>query len=100
MDEVFSRKKLIAIITALLKKYNAEKAILFGSYARHEADCDSDIDLIVIGGASFKATDIFSFAEDLHNVTGKEVDVYELREIDQHSEFYRTIIREGVAIAA
>ena len=100
MNEVFSREKLISIITALLQKYNAERAILFGSYARLEADHDSDIVLIVIGGAAFKATDIFSLAEDLHRSTGKEVDVYEIREIDQHSDFYRTIIREGVAIAA
>ena len=100
MNEVFSREKLISIITALLQKYHAERAILFGSYARLEADRDSDIDLIVIGGEAFKATDIFSLAEDLHRSTGKKVDVYELREIDQHSDFYRTIIREGIAIAA
>ena len=100
MNGVFSREKLIAIITAVLKKYHAERAILFGSYARLEADHNSDIDLIVIGGAGFKPTDIFSLAEDLHRSTGKEVDVYEIREIDQLSDFYQTILKEGVQIAA
>ena len=77
-----------------------ERAILFGSYARQEADVLSDIDLVVIGGAAFSPTDVFSMAEDLHRATGKAVDVYELCEIDQDSDFYRTILREGVPIAA
>jgi len=99
-EEIYSRESLISIITALLKKYHAERAILFGSYARREADDLSDIDLVVIGGDAFSPTDIFSMADDLHRATGKEVDVYELREINQNSDFYRTILREGVPIAA
>lgn len=99
-DEIYSREALVSIITALLKKYLAERAILFGSYARHEADFQSDIDLVVIGGDAFSPTDIFSMADDLHRATGKEVDVYELREINQDSDFFRTILREGVPIAA
>ena len=99
-EEIYSREALIAIIESLLKKYRAESAILFGSYARHEADAMSDIDLVVIGGDSFEPTDVFSMAEDLHRATSKAVDVYELCEIDQDSDFYRTILREGVPIAA
>ncbi len=99
-DVVYSRESLISIITALLQKYHAERAILFGSYARHEADSLSDIDLVVIGGINFEPTNVFCMAEDLHQATGKAVDVYELCEINQDSDFYRTILREGVAIAA
>ena len=99
-EKIYSREALIAVIASLLKKYNAESAILFGSYARHEADALSDIDLVVIGGDSFEPTNIFSMAEDLHRATGKAVDVYELCEINQDSDFYRTILREGVPIAA
>ena len=97
---VCSREELISVIVTLLRKYKAEKAILFGSYAREEADEESDIDLMVIGGSSFKPTDIFSLAEELHRSLSKEVDVYELCEIDQDSDFYQTILREGVPIAA
>ena len=100
MREVYNQDDLVAIITSLLKKYNAENAILFGSYARKEADRMSDIDLMVIGGPSFDPTDIFSLADDLHRMTGKNVDVYELREINQQSDFYQTILKEGVRIAA
>ena len=94
-EEIYSRESLISIIMTLLKKYHAESAILFGSYARREADTRSDIDLVVIGGADFEPTNVFCMAEDLHRATGKAVDVYELCEINQDSDFYRTILREG-----
>ena len=84
----------------LLNKYHAESAILFGSYARLEADAGSDVDVIIIGGPEFEPTDVFSLAEDLHRMIRKPVDVYELQEIDQESDFYHTILREGVRIAA
>ena len=97
---VFSQEQLACVILPLLQKYHAQSAILFGFYARQEADAQSDIDLLIIGGPSFKLTDVFALAEELHLNTGKAVDVYELNEIDQQSEFYHTILKEGVKIAA
>ena len=97
---VYSQAELKSIILSLLRKYHAERAILFGSYARNEAVSLSDIDLVVIGGSDFDPTDVFSIADDLHRQTGKDVDVYELSEINQNSEFYQAILTEGVQIAA
>ena len=97
---VISQNELFTYIISLIQKYKAQRAILFGSYGRNEADEQSDIDLLVIGGEAFHPTDIFALAEELHQLTGKAVDVYEEQEIDQTSEFYRTIMREGVPIAA
>ena len=99
-NRVLTREELKAAIQALLIKYHADSAILFGSYARQEADSISDIDVGIIGGSAFEPTDVFSIADDLHRMTQKEVDVYELCEIDQKSDFYRNILREGVHIAA
>ena len=98
-EYVYSRKELIDIIIPILRKYNAEQAILFGSYARQEADAQSDIDLLVIGGAQFDPTDVFCIADELHRVTGKQVDVYELREINAGTDFFHAIFAEGVKIA-
>ena len=100
MQDTYTQDRLVEIIVSLLKKYHAERAILFGSYARKEADSLSDIDLLVIGGPAFDSTDIFALAEDLHRTTEKNVDVYELCEINQQSDFYQTILKEGVRIAA
>ena len=87
------------MVLPLLKKYHAESAILFGSYARQEADVDSDIDLVVIGGPQFDPTDVFCLADELYRLTGKQVDVYELCELNTGTEFYNTIFSEGVRIA-
>ena len=45
-QEIFDRMKKIS--ERLKKSYNAEKVILFGSYARGEETEDSDVDLLVI----------------------------------------------------
>ena len=86
------------MILPILKKYSAEQAILFGSYARNEATPESDIDLMVIGGNTFEPTDIFCIADELYNASGKNVDVYEKQEIDENSDFYRSIMADGVTL--
>ncbi len=96
---VYTIDELRAVIIGLLRKYDADHAILFGSYARQEADAASDIDLVVVGGTLFDPTNVFCIADDLHRLTGKQVDVYELREINEGTDFYDTIFSEGVRIA-
>lgn len=98
-EHIYSQEELFSIVSSLLTKYNAKLAILFGSYARKEADAKSDIDLVVDGGAAFNPTDIFALADDLHRATGKDVDVYEISEINVGTDFYDTILSEGVRIA-
>lgn len=49
---IYTQSEIFAVVRQLLKKYHAESAILFGSYARQEADAASDIDLIVVGAAN------------------------------------------------
>ena len=100
MNTVLSITQLKITIQSLLIKYHAEAAILFGSYALQEADAFSDIDVVIIGGTAFDPTDVFSLADDLNRMTGKDVDVYELCEIEQDSNFYKTIQKEGVRIPA
>ena len=89
---VYTKDEIFNMVLPLLKKYHAESAILFGSYARQEADGDSDIDLVVIGGPQFDPTDVFCLADELYRLTGKQVDVYELCELNTGTEFYDTIL--------
>lgn len=88
-----------ALIRTLLRKYNAEYALLFGSYARGEATAESDIDVVVVGGKNFKARDIFSFGEDLRQMSKKDVDAFEIREVNKGTPFYKSVMNEGVRIA-
>ena len=95
---IYTKEKISESVQSLLKKYHAEKAILFGSYARGEATEESDIDLIIVGGAEFEPTDVFAIAEELNRQLDKKVDVYELREIDKGSELYDAIFSDGIEI--
>ena len=87
------------VIRQLLARYHGEYALLIGSYARGDATEDSDIDVVVFGGRQFKKTDIFAFAEDLRELTGKDVDAFEICEVNIGSPFYEAVMREGRRIA-
>ncbi|MGN0523068.1 MAG: nucleotidyltransferase family protein [Candidatus Gastranaerophilaceae bacterium] len=86
-------------IKELLVRYNAEYALLFGSYARGEETEESDIDVLVFGGENFKKSNIFAFAEELRQMTGKSVDAFEICEVDRSTPFYDSVIEEGIKIA-
>ena len=94
-----TRSEVETLIRTLLRKYNAEYALLFGSYARGEATAESDIDVVVVGGENFKARDIFAFGEDLRQMTNKDVDAFEIREVNKGTPFYESVMSEGVRIA-
>ena len=96
--KVYSLDELNKIIRSILSKYQIDGASLFGSYARNEATPSSDIDLLVKGSKSFDRTDIFSIAEELHELSGKNVDVYEINEISKNSDLIKNINREGIKI--
>ena len=98
-ERIYTQEEIAEAVIPLLNKYGAEKAILFGSYARREATAASDVDLVIIGGSRFDPTDVFSIADELHRALGKPVDVYELREIDAGTAFYDAVFSEGVQIA-
>ena len=98
-EKVMSITDITYIVKPLADKYNIQQVYLFGSYARKEATEDSDIDILVCGGDRFKLTMVFAFAEELRKAFNKDVDVFEINEINQESDFYKTIMKERVLVA-
>ena len=96
---VITLENITALVKPLTKKYHVKEIYLFGSYARGEADENSDLDFLVFGGEGFKLTSILALGEELREVLKKKVDIFEIREVNQDSEFYRTIMREKVFVA-
>lgn len=96
---VFTIKDIISLVKPIAEKYKVNEIYLFGSYARGEADENSDLDFLVFGGENFKFTMIFSLAEELRMVLKKDVDVFEINEINKDSNFYNRIKRERLLIA-
>lgn len=98
-DKIFTLKDIISLVKPIVKKYGVKEIYLFGSYARGEADENSDLDFLVFGGESFKLTMIFALAEELREVLKKDVDVFEINEINKDSDFYNTIMKERLFVA-
>ena len=96
---VLSLDEIVNMIRPLLLKYNVESALLFGSYARGEATANSDIDVMIIGGAAFLPRNVFALAEDLRELSGRNVDMFEIREVERETKLYETVCREGIRIA-
>lgn len=46
------------LVRSLAKKYHVKEIYLFGSYARGEADAQSDLDFLILGGDGFRLTEI------------------------------------------
>lgn len=92
-------EQIVAAVKPLADKYRVKEIYLFGSYARGEADENSDLDFLVFGGEMFKRTMIFALAEDLREALKKKVDVFEIGEVNPDSEFYKRIMKEKVLVA-
>ena len=96
---VLSMGEITNIVRSLLKKYHAEYALLFGSYARGEATPESDIDIVIVGGDQFTPRNIFALAEDLRELSGRSADVFEIRELNNGTPLYESVMKEGIRIA-
>lgn len=96
---VFEIQDIVSLVKPITKRYGINQIYLFGSYARGEATEDSDMDFLVFGGDNFKLTMIFALAEELREVLKKNVDVFEISEINKNSDFYDTIMKERLLVA-
>ena len=97
--ETMSVQEIMSKVKPLADRYKIKEVYLFGSYARDEADSESDIDLLVYGGEGFKLTRVFAFAEELRELLDKEVDVFEIHEVNEDSDFYKNIMKDRILVA-
>jgi len=103
-QEIYERLRNIS--ERLKKEYNAEKVILFGSYARGEATEDSDVDILVIAPTKERMIDrmasVSRIIRDLRN--GLPISPIVLtpeefrRKLDIGDAFIQTIVEEGVVL--
>jgi len=95
---VLSIKDIKRKASKVFSKYNViDCAFLFGSYARCEADKDSDIDFMVVLNQPI-GLDFFGIAAELEDVTGKSVDLITHRQAGANENLLKDILVEGFKI--
>ena len=82
--------------TPIAKEYGVKKMSLFGSYARGEANDNSDVDLYIDKGHLKSLLQYFSFVDELEKNLGCHVDVVTTGIEDKL--FLENIIKEGVLL--
>lgn len=100
VDEI--KKRVFPII----QKFNIPAMYLFGSYARGDADENSDLDFLV-DTTGTRLTSLLSLGElycDLEEAFGKRIDLVTVRAIMQNDkmesdlDFRETVLRERVKL--
>ena len=83
------------IVAALAARYRADRIYLFGSYARGDANKDSDIDLRIDKGA-IRGLQMGGLAADLEDALGIPVDLVPTGSLD--SKFLNSISDDEVLL--
>lgn len=89
IDEI---KEIVAVLAA---RYGADRIYLFGSYARGDANKDSDIDLRIDKGA-IRGLQMGGLAADLEDALGIPVDLVPTGSLD--SKFLNSISDDEVLL--
>ena|SRR3989344_2262860 len=82
IEEIAKKTNLI------FKKYGVEKAGVFGSYARGEANKNSDVDILVSMGNPIGIYKFIGLKFDLEEVLGRKVDLISSRAVNKYIKPY------------
>lgn len=97
-EKIYTIEELKAILQDILKNFAVKKAILFGSYAKNTPTSKSDIDLVIDSEGKLLNIYFYGLLEDLVQKLQKNVDLFEISEIQENSRIYNDIKKEGVIV--
>lgn len=97
-EKIYTMEELKNILQEVLKKFTVKKAILFGSYAKDTPTSKSDIDLVIDSEGKLLNIYFYGLLEELVQKLQKNVDLFEISEIQKDSRIYKDIQNEGVVV--
>lgn len=97
-EKIYTIEELKSILKEVLKNFDVKKATLFGSYAKNLATPTSDIDLVIDSEGKLLNINFYGLLEDLVQKLQKNIDLFEISEIQKNSRIYNDIQNEGVII--
>ena len=97
-EKIYTIEEIKEILREVLKNFSVKKAILFGSYAKNTPTSQSDIDLVIDSEGTLLNIYFYGLLEDLVQKLQKNVDLFEISEIQKDSQIYKDIENEGVVV--
>lgn len=97
-EKIYTIDELKKILASVLKNFDVKRAILFGSYAKNNPTAKSDIDLVVDSEGKLLNIYFYGLLEDLIQKLQKDVDLFEISEIQKDSRIYIDIQKEGIVV--
>ena len=85
-------------VEVILANYKVKAIILFGSYAREEANKESDIDFVIDTKSKLKGFALLKLICQIQEKLQKEVDCFEKYEIIENSKIDEEIKKTGVIV--
>ena len=97
-EKIYTIEEIKEMLHEVLKNFSVKKAILFGSYAKNTPTSKSDIDLVIDSEGTLLNIYFYGLLEDLVQKLQKDVDLFEISEIQKDSQIYKDIENEGVVV--
>ena len=99
-NKIYTLNELKSIIAQIAYRYNVDRIYLFGSYARGEADENSDIDLCVDAASIKGLFALGALYADLKEELGKELDFVTVKSLKYNadSDFVGSLEKERILI--
>ncbi len=74
-EKIYTVEEIKEMIYNIFKKYGIEKAYIFGSYARGEANKQSDIDIMIKKGNLKTLLQLSALAYEIEQILKKQIDI-------------------------
>lgn len=97
-EKIYTIEEIKEILKEILKDFSVKKAILFGSYAKNIPTSKSDIDLVIDSDGKLLNIYFYGLLESLVEKLNKNIDLFEISEIQKNSRIYNDIQKEGIVV--
>ncbi len=97
-ERIYTIEEIKRILKKVLSELPVYEVILFGSYAKNEANKDSDLDFILDTKDTLNGFKLFSVITKIEEAFNKNVDAFEKTEIIDNSKIDKEIKKTGVVV--
>ena len=93
---ILNIKQITDICNEVFSEFEVEYCYLFGSYAKHKATENSDVDLLI--STSVSGFKFYDLVETIREKLRKKVDVLNLKQLNDSPNLINEILKDGVKI--